>query len=159
MNTAENRKPQAHIVPGNQRMRFLPRHFGNLMMVAENTTYNIANKLMKVTDQAGSLKPYNGGYWEYAIGPSGAPFMFPKEDQDVEVTNPLSREAQNLSPMVGGIVVSMLTLQAIFNSNVFDSLSDEQHDDLINRYHNLLDDGYDLARDEDERRAFYRLTD
>lgn len=158
MNPAAN-KPQARIVPGNQRMAFLPRHFGNLMMVAENTTYNLANKVLKVTDNAGNLNPYTGGSWEYAFGPSNAPFMFPKRDHDVEVTNPISGESQTLSPIVCGVVISMLTLQAIFSSRVFETLSENRQDDLIERYHNLLNDGYALTRDDDERRAFFLLTD
>ena len=159
MNTAENLDSQVRIIPGDERMLFLPRHFGNLMMVAENTTYNIANKVLKVADTAGNLKPYVGGYWEYAIAPSGAPFMFLDNDRDVEVTNPLSGESQALSPVVGGVVISMLTLQAIFSSQVFESLSDTRSDDLIDRYHNLLNDGYALARDDAEKTAFFRLTD
>jgi len=155
--TAE--QPTARIIPGNQRMNFLPRHYGRIMMVVENTTYNLANKLLNVVNKDGELAPYQGGHWEYAEGPSGAPFMFPKTDQPVEVTNPISGETYTLSAMLGGLYLSMTTLQAIFSHRVWDTLDEDRQDSLIDTYHNLRNDGFDLAQSDDEKTSFFRLTD
>jgi hypothetical protein len=157
--TTTEAKPTITVVPDNQRMTFLPRHYKNLMMVVENTTYNLASQNMRVVGTDGDYKPYSGGYWNYATGPSGAPFLSPKTDNDVEVTNPLSGESYTLSPELGGIYLSMLTLQAIFSHRVWDGASEDLQDYLIETYHNLRDDGFDLARDDDERTSFFRLID
>jgi len=56
----------ATVVPANERMAFLPKHFGNDMLHAESAVYESMTRLCRT---------YQGGYWEFVELSNGGCYL------------------------------------------------------------------------------------
>lgn len=86
----------ASIVPAEQRMDFLPKHFGARAMMKFE---------MSVYDWMGNLCPsYRGGYWNYVELSNGGAFMYPAGVDAFEVTVEGNGFHGTVSAEVAGII-------------------------------------------------------
>lgn len=149
--------------PGNQRMGFLPRHFGPLMLRFEANLYNNAERTITgIAGKEGRYQELGTGYWEYATTHNGKPFAYLKVEDtnnEVSMTTMHGYGEAHLSTELAGIVVSAVTIvqlvQAIADSPRFQDMAES----LIDTYHDLLRDGREIARATGYSDAFFSLTD
>ena len=117
---AVDSKVTATIVPEHYRLGFLPRHFGNLMLV-ERGIYGQLSSL--ATD-------YTGGYWEFVDLSNGGCFMHPTQPS-MHVVAPNGFE-EMVSGQVAGIIATLYALSHL-------SMKYQDADCLADAFHNLRD--------------------
>jgi hypothetical protein len=95
----------ASIVPAEQRMDFLPKHFGARAMIKFE---------MSVYDWMGSLCPtYRGGFWNYVELSNGGAFMYPAGVDAFEVHGRRQRLHGTVSAEVAGIIATAFALNGM----------------------------------------------
>lgn len=131
------------IVPENERLDFLPNHFGKHFLMLENLVYSFAEKM---------IDGYVGGYWEFAYADTDcvAPFMFFKED-DVKMTNLFSGDEVEVDGILAGMIVSIYAIEYLVNE-VFD-------DALIDKLDALKDSAGQYAADHGFSSQYFTMTD
>lgn len=95
----------ASIVPSEQRMDFLPKHFGaRAMMKFETSVYG----------WMGNLCPsYRGGYWDYVELSNGGAFMYPAGVDAFEFTVEGNGFHGTVSAEVAGIIASTFAINGM----------------------------------------------
>jgi len=95
----------ASIVPAEQRMDFLPKHFGARAMMKFE---------MSVYDWMGKLCPsYRGGYWNYVELSNGGAFMYPTGVDAFEFLVEGNGFNGNVSAEVAGIIATTFALNGM----------------------------------------------
>lgn len=109
---------EATQVPQQQRLQFLPKHFGmRHMMRGEALIYGWARRL---------VEGYTGGYWEFFDLNNGGFFVVPNGAATLHVRAPNGFEA-DMAPEAAGIVVTLYALCQIANETEEDSLIEKYH--------------------------------
>ncbi|MBS0156167.1 MAG: antirestriction protein [Nitrospira sp.] len=111
----------ASLVPDDQRLDFLPRHFGTHMMLVERQVYQ----------QFANLAPqYRGGYWKFYELSNGGCYLAPSQDF-YHLVHPGGDFDATVSGDAAGIVATLYTFSHLafhFEHNPFgDRLSDLYH--------------------------------
>jgi len=131
----------ATVVPEEDRLKFLPRHFGKHMLTVENALYSQFAKLCPT---------YTGGYWHFYDLSNGGCYLAPSCE-----TYPLVHADNFFEATVpgdaAGIIVSLFT----FSHSSF-WLEDDPFGPRIAQYFHLL---RDFAADHPEAGLIYRAID
>lgn len=144
------------VADAEQRMNFLPTYFTHQYLAFERAVFHMAE---------GTIEDSHG-YWEYALTADGIPFVYPAykvigDDLSIRmsVSNAFGDNTQELHPVLAGIHTTMLAVLAMMHAVDKLQLSDEEESLLHDRYHQLKDLGFKLAKGsgEDQYRAFYVL--
>ena len=131
----------ATVVPEEDRLEFLPRHFGKEMLTIENYLYA----------QFGNLCPtYTGGYWHFYDLSNGGCYLAPSRETYLLVHGDNYFEAR-VSGDAAGIIVSLFTF-----SHVSFLLEDDPLGPRIADYFHLL---RDFAADHPEASLIFRAID
>lgn len=129
---------EARLVPDNQRLAFLPKHFGDrLMLRGEISVYGWLDRLSQ---------DYRGGYWHYYEIPNGF-YMAPSDYDKLRIVWPMNWCDRSMSSDAAGIVATLYALC---------ELCERFHnDELVEKYHALRD----FVRDHPEAGAIYAAID
>jgi hypothetical protein len=93
----------AALVPDDQRLDFLPRHFGTHMMLVERQVYH----------QFANLAPqYRGGYWEFYDLSNGGCYLAPSQDF-YHLVHPGGDYDATVSGDAAGIVATLYTFSQL----------------------------------------------
>jgi hypothetical protein len=137
-----------------QKMEFLPRHYGNYFQSFETNTYAIMQHMNN---------DYKGGTWKYMELSNGAGFMFLDSDEKCPISCTGNHFSADMSAEAASLVVATYNLAALFGT-----LAEERDNPIgktpdqieaisvlvtkfVNEYHKLLDYAkqlpeYDLIR-------------
>lgn len=128
----------ARLVPDHERMAFLPKYFGNrLMLRGEISVYGWLDRL---------AEGYRGGYWHYYEIPNGF-YMAPAGYDKLRIEWPMNWCDRNMSADAAGIVATLYALNEL--------CSQYQIDDLIEKFHALRD----FASEHAEANAIFAAID
>lgn len=131
----------ATLVPDEDRLAFLPRHFGKHMLTVENALYA----------QFANLCPtYTGGYWHFYDLSNGGCYLAPSREQYRLVHDDNFFEA-TVSGDAAGIIVSLFTF-----SHISFRLENDPLGQRIAHYFHLL---RDFAADHPEASLIDRAID
>ena len=131
----------ATLVPEEERLKFLPGHFGRHMLTVEHALYSQFAKLCPT---------YTGGYWHFYELSNGGCYLAPSREQYPLVQSGNFFEA-TVSGDAAGIIVSLFTF-----SHVSFMLEDDPFSPQIAHYFHLL---RDFAADHPEAGLIYRAID
>ncbi len=143
MQTSHNEQQSivATLVPGEGRLKFLPRHFGTHMLTVENSLYAQFAKLCPT---------YTGGYWHFYELSNGGCYLAPSREQYRLVHGGNFFDA-TMSGDAAGIIVSLFTF-----SHVSFMLEDDPLGPRIADYFHLL---RDYAANHSDAGLIYRAID
>ena len=131
----------ATLVPEEERLDFLPRHFGKHMLTVETYIYSQFAKLCPT---------YTGGYWHFYELSNGGCYLAPNRE-----TYPLMHDGNffeaTVSGDAAGIIVSLFTF-----SHVSFLLEDDPLGPRVAQYFHLL---RDFAGDHPEAGLIFRAID
>ncbi|MBX3325546.1 MAG: antirestriction protein [Nitrospira sp.] len=131
----------ASLVPEDQRLDFLPRHFGRHMMLVESQIYH----------QFANLAPqYQGGYWEFFDLSNGGCYLAPSQDF-FHLVHPSMDYDVTVSGDAAGMVATLYT----FSHLAFHFEHDPFGDRLSDLYHRLRD----YAAHHPEAGVIFRIID
>lgn len=131
----------ATVVPGKDRLTFLPRHFGTHMLTVENFLYTQFAKLCPT---------YTGGYWHFYDLSNGGCYLAPHHERYALVHADNFFDA-TVSGDAAGIIVSLFTF-----SHLSFLLEDDPHGPRIADYFHLL---RDFAANHPEADPIFRAID
>ena len=115
---------KAQRVPDNQRMSFLPKHFGErLMIVAENLVYDNMRRL---------CAEYDGGYWHYYELSNGGFYMAPDISAPMHLVHADNHFDGEMSADAAGIVACMYAINQLCHVE-----DEEVAEKMVNAYHLL----------------------
>lgn len=141
---------QYTVVCDDDRMAFLPHHFGKQFRNFENLLFTVASK---------TIRGYKGGYWEFATTESGIPFVFIKTTQPLTACTLSGTGATEMPSQLAGILCTALaTLLLVERASQY-NISEDATDTLIDRYYALIDAGHTMANACDLGREFFQLVD
>ena len=129
---------QATLVQENQRLSFLPKHFGNRMMVAERGIFNALRKL---------CSDYNGAFWNYYELSNGGFYMAPCLDEKLTMFVEGNGYEGILSADAAGIVATLCVINELCWV--------DQSEKMINHYYLLRD----FAAEHSEANEIYAAID
>ncbi|MEK6784644.1 MAG: antirestriction protein [Nitrospirota bacterium] len=129
------------VVPEEDRLTFLPRHFGKHMLTVENCLY---------TQFAMLCPTYTGGYWHFYDLSNGGCYLAPSHERYPLVHGDNFFDA-TVSGDAAGIIVSLFTF-----SHVSFLLEDDPLGPRVAQYFHLL---RDFAADHPEASLIYRAID
>lgn len=137
-------------VEDEDRINFLPKHFGRMCMEFEKNLIAMATL---------TIKGYHGGYWEFAYTDSQLPFLFPDHQATYKISNAFQCNQTDVPPVLAGIHTTTLAILNILQSEKADQLSDDQFDDLCELHQNLIGDGFKIAADHGLSHQWFSLVD
>lgn len=135
---------EASRVTERDRLSFLPRHFGKLMMKFESSVYLWIRRLS--TD-------YTGGYWNFYELSNGGFYMAPSGDKQFQFDSP-NYAQEEVSADAAGVIATMFALNAIINGIAYEVESDLS-EDFIKVYYLLRD----FAAEHAENRKIFAIID
>ncbi len=135
---------KASQVPEGDRLSFLPKHFGKLMMKFEGTVYLWMRRLS--TD-------YTGGYWNFYELSNGGFYMALSGERRFQF-NSLNYAQEEVSADAAGVIVTMFALNAIINGIAYEEEPDLS-ENFIEGYYRLRD----FAAEHAESRKIFALID
>lgn len=138
------------VVPADERMNFLPKSFGNQFLRFENLLLAVASK---------TIKGYKSGYWEFAHTQSGSPFAFLGAYDTQTVCSLFGHNETELPAVLAGLHTSALAVLLLIERANQYGISPDETDRLIDRYHDLIRAGHEMAATSDCSKAFFRLVD
>jgi len=138
------------VADDDERMAFLPQHFGPSPLYFESQMYAIATKV---------IAGYRGGLWEFAYTRSGAPFMYLKGVSQCSISTIFGDSFYSLPSEIAGFLVTAQGILRILEQSGCHGLKDGRHDELVDRYHQLIRDGRALAEDRGCAGDYFHLTD
>ncbi|OZI62137.1 antirestriction protein [Bordetella genomosp. 11] len=110
----------ARLVLDSERLNFLPKHFGQrLMLTGELAVYGWLRRLSE---------DYRGGYWQYYEVPGGF-YMAPTGHDALRIVWPMNWCDLTMPPDAAGIVASLYALSELCQC--------PQGADLVDKYHAL----------------------
>ncbi|WP_427183796.1 antirestriction protein [Bordetella bronchialis] len=120
MTQAQAISTTVRLVPDNERMNFLPKHFGQrLMLAGELAVYGWLDRLSE---------DYRGGYWHYYEIP-GSFYMAPTSHDTLRIVWPLNWCDRTMSADAAGIVATLYALSELCQR--------PQGADLVDKYYAL----------------------
>ena len=129
----------ATIVPDADRLDFLPRHFGPLMLHVERQVYSWLSTLSA---------DYTGGYWDYVSLSNHGCYMRPVSPDRFRISVHSNDFSDVLSADATGITATLFALSSLaFQMPRFEALS--------TRFHQLRD----FAAQHTERRLIFQAID
>ena len=129
----------ATIVPESERLHFLPRHFGRLMLEVEQRTYSWLSTL---------CEDYEGGYWNMVRLDNDGAYLAPTSAEHFRIAVQSNDFVGTLSADAAGITVTLFALSALaFEYPKFEVLS--------TRFHQLRD----FASQHAELRLIFQAID
>ena len=138
------KKIEASRVTERDRLSFLPKHFGKLMMKFEGTVYLWIRRLS--TD-------YTGGSWNFYELSNGGFYMAPSCDKQFQFDSP-NYAQEEVSADAAGVIVTMFALNAIINGIACEEESDLS-ENFIKGYYLLRD----FAAEHAENRKIFAIID
>lgn len=135
---------KASQVPEGDRLSFLPKHFGKLMMKFEGTVYLWMRRLS--TD-------YTGGYWNFYELSNGGFYMALSGEKRFQFDSP-NYAQEEVSADAAGVIVTMFALNAIINGIAYEEETDLS-ENFIEGYYLLRD----FAAEHAESRKIFALID
>jgi len=148
--TKETINTQYTLVSDDERMEFLPKHFGDLFQKFESLLFTVASK---------TIKGYNGGYWEFATTEDAIPFAFPRASEPLTVTTMFGTSEAQIPTQIAGILCTALATLIMAERAKFYGISEDQTEQLIDLYYNLVSTGRNFAEDCDCEQEYFRLVD
>ena len=134
---------KALLVPGYQRLDFLPTMFGvKLMMRAERAVYGWADQL---------LENYRGGYWHYYKLSNGGCYLAPGGEDQFTVRVDGNGFSGNVSADAAGIITTLFALGELAGETEGTATGDK----MIDAYHRLRE----FAIEHPEANAILRAID
>ena len=116
-----NARITASVVPGERRMDFLPKHFGERAMIKFE---------MSVYDWMGSLCPtYRGGFWNYVELSNGGAFICPSGVESFAI----SVDGNGFNGTVGAEVAGIIATAFALNNMLW-----RGWDSLTEKYEQLM---------------------
>ncbi|UAN51617.1 MULTISPECIES: antirestriction protein [unclassified Serratia (in: enterobacteria)] len=104
--TASTAMPQtnaliATVVPGNQRSRFWPQHFGNIpqWLVLEPRVFGWLDRF---------CADYHGGLWDFYTISNGGAFLVPDTDKEYVLFNALNGNGATVGQEAAGITACLM---------------------------------------------------
>lgn len=92
----------ATLVPEGRRAKFLPAMFGlRLLIVAENTVYNLMERL--------SPRDYGGGFWNFYERDGKPLFLAPATDRRFRIEGAITQFRGEVSAETAGIIATLFT--------------------------------------------------
>lgn len=128
----------ATVVPENQRMAFLPKHFGKDMLHAESAVYEAMMRLCRT---------YEGGYWNFIELSNGGCYLRLDTPGPLGVRVDGNGFSGEMSVDAASILATLFALNA---------LSWERNDAAFTDQYYLL---FDYALQHDEKRKILRAID
>ncbi|WP_447871326.1 antirestriction protein [Serratia fonticola] len=91
----------ATVVPGNQRSRFWPQHFGNIpqWLVLEPRVFGWLDRF---------CADYHGGLWDFYTLSNGGAFLMPDTDKEYVLFNALNGNGATVSQEAAGITACLM---------------------------------------------------
>jgi hypothetical protein len=130
MNLAQNQNPSpvsASLVAEGDRLSFLPRFFGEcLMLRGESTVYSFMNHLSE---------DYSGGFWNFYTLSNGGFYMAPDYNNPMRVSVNGNGFEGELSADAAGIVANLFALSHL--------AAKTENDRIIELYHLLREFAFD----------------
>lgn len=129
----------AVIVHENDRSAFFPKHFGKMLMKAEQFMYTFSDK---------HLYGYDGGFWDYYELPNGGFFVRFNFEGTMRFSYPENYTECNVNAEEYGIIVTMFLI-----SNAFTWPDRSKINELIDSRYAIM--GYvDIMKPESRRKIF-----
>jgi hypothetical protein len=129
----------ASLVPDDQRLNFLPRHFGRQMMAVEEHLYARLSELSP---------DYSGGYWNFYDLSNGGCYLAPTAPEQLRLVVQGNDFEGTLSADAVGITATLFTLSEL-------SFRFQRAEVLATRFHQLRD----FAADHAEAGLIFRAID
>jgi len=108
----------ATLVKDNQRLAFLPKHLGSLMLKFEPLIFQILNNICET---------YDGGYWHFYELSNGGFYMAPDMDDLLPIFIDLNGYEGKVSADAAGIIASMFALNYLCNESASDKIIDQYY--------------------------------
>jgi hypothetical protein len=91
----------ATVVPGNQRSRFWPQHFGNIpqWLVLEPRVFGWLDRF---------CADYHGGLWDFYTLSNGGAFLMPDTDKEYVLFNALNGNGATVGQEAAGITACLM---------------------------------------------------
>lgn len=137
----------ATLVTENNRLKFLPTHFGNAMISAESFAFTFTEK---------HLEDYDGGLWDYYEVSNGAFFMAPQFDGSRNFTYADNFTDIDVESKTYGIICTLFLLSAICGE-AFRQRNFARTDQFAKKTDLLKD--YVATLPQSERRKIYSAID
>lgn len=160
MTTAIAQKQTLHLEDGRfgtrfvaddeDRLEFLPRHFAPSFMYFESQVYALASKV---------IKNYRGGLWQFAYTADGHPFVYPKGSSEREIQTVFGGPHITVPSEIAGLLVTGQAILILLQNPERHGLTDTQHDEFVDLYHELIKDGRAIAKANDLVDEYFQLTD
>lgn len=112
----------SQLVSDNQRLTFLPKHFGSIMMRAEQSIYNTLRKL---------CFSYDGGYWHFYELSNHGFYLAP----DMDELLPIYVEGNGYANQISADAAGIITTLCVLNQLCWETKSDK----TIHQYYLLRD--------------------
>ena len=103
MENAIQETTSATLVADDQRLDFLPRHFGTLMLNVENYIYNRFDAL---------CPDYDGGYWEFYELSNGGCYLAPRGEQ-YRIQQPNNHFDEVVNADAAGIIITLYAMSEL----------------------------------------------
>lgn len=115
------------LVPEGLRLRFLPKHFGRLMLIVESRVYTAMRSL---------CPDYTGGYWEYREVSNGAAYLALKSDATQRLVVEGNGFVGEMGADAAGIIATLFALNTVIWQLQHDAKAQES---LTDHYYWLRD--------------------
>ena len=149
MESVENKNICFKTLTDDARNDFLERHYGEVLgLHYENACFHLADLL---------IKDYSGGFWHFAESPEGLPFMY-FTTEDIEINNVFLDNPITLPGVLAGLSVSAQAIILMIQKEGL-LINDSKHDELVDRYHDLIGFGYSLAKHYQVEELFFKHVD
>jgi Antirestriction protein len=135
---------EATLVADDDRLSFLPKHLGKLMMRFESLVYSWMSRLSD---------DYTGGYWNFYDLSNGGFYLAPSDDKKFQVSSPNSSQG-DVSADAAGIIATLFAINSIIGEIAFDQKKDPP-DNLVDEYYLLRD----YAAEHAESRKIFEIID
>lgn len=129
----------ATLVPESERLNFLPRHFGRLMLTVEQEIFTQMRELCET---------YSGGYWAFHTLSNGGAFLAPAEAEPLAITVHSNDYQGTMTAEAAGITVTLFALSHL-------AFRYPQEERLSERFHQLRE----FAGEHAEASAIFAAID
>ncbi len=138
------------VVPGAERVSFLPHYFGSKFFMLDGYLLFFADK---------QISSYERGAWEFAVTRDGVPFMYPLMREDsVSISNLLGDVIEELPVFLAGFIVTLQALKKhLMDMQLLDRSSGASNH-LVGLYHTIKDTGHMISKELGCGQAYSNLA-
>jgi len=141
------------LIDDDKRIEFLPSMFGQFFMKLEVITYDLASTLIEDYDKT-------SGYWEFALTANGRPFIFPTMKEKIaKVSNIFGGLSVEIPVVLAGLTITAQALCICLERDGSKIRSNKERNRLIDLYHDIIKDGYSMAKTFNCSDSFFALVD